>query len=56
MVFRTVPGTRWRLAHDGTPVIALPDGRELDVTAFGRSWAEQGYPQLAAVYLEAVDS
>lgn len=56
VVFRTVPGTRWRLARDGTPVIVLPDARELDVTAFGRSWAEQGFPQLSAVYLEAADS
>ncbi|MCX5212821.1 DUF6278 family protein [Kitasatospora sp. NBC_00240] len=55
VVFRTVPGTRWRLAPDGTPVIVLPDGREMDVTAFGRSWAAQGSPQLTAAYLEAVD-
>ncbi|MFC9330484.1 DUF6278 family protein [Kitasatospora sp. NPDC057015] len=55
VMFRTVPGTRWHLTSAGTPVIVLPDGRELDVTAFGRSWAVQGSPPLAAAYLEATD-
>ncbi|WP_457033363.1 DUF6278 family protein [Kitasatospora sp. P5_F3] len=50
---RTVPGTSWRLDRHDRPQIVLPGGRELDVTALGHSWADQGSPQLATAYLVA---
>ncbi|WP_405019381.1 DUF6278 family protein [Kitasatospora sp. NBC_00070] len=51
----TVPGTKWWLDRHGHPRIVLPGGRELDVTALGHSWADQGSPQLATAYLTATD-
>ncbi|MFJ1758020.1 DUF6278 family protein [Kitasatospora sp. NPDC088134] len=50
-----VDGAHWELARDGRPLMVLRTGFELDVTALGRGWAEQGSPQLAAVYLAASD-
>ncbi|GLW57908.1 DUF6278 family protein [Kitasatospora phosalacinea] len=50
-----VPDARWRLAPDGRPLMVLGTGFELDATAIGRDWAEQGAPQLAAVYRAASD-
>ncbi|MEV4559674.1 DUF6278 family protein [Kitasatospora sp. NPDC049285] len=55
VIHRQLPGTVWRLAGDGRPLLVLPTGFELDVTELGHSWAEQGSPQLSAVYLAAGD-
>ncbi|MFJ8046371.1 DUF6278 family protein [Kitasatospora sp. NPDC096147] len=52
---RTVPGTRWRLGPEQLPLLVLPGGRELDITALGHGWADRGSPPLAAVYLSATD-
>ncbi|MFB9366887.1 MULTISPECIES: DUF6278 family protein [Kitasatospora] len=52
---RTVPGTHWRLGPEERPLLVLPGGRELDVTALGHGWADQGSPPLAAAYLTATD-
>ncbi|MER5867755.1 DUF6278 family protein [Kitasatospora sp. NPDC002040] len=52
---RTVPGTGWRLDRHDRPLIVLPGGRDLDVTALGHSWADQGSPPLATAYLTATD-
>ncbi len=56
VVVRTIPGARWELAADGSPLVGLPDGRQLDAAAVGHSWARTGTPQLAAAYLETTDS
>jgi hypothetical protein len=55
VVVRTVPGARWQLAADGSPLVELSDGRQLDVAAVGHSWARTGTPQLTAAYLETTD-
>lgn len=55
VVLRTVPGARWELAGEDSPLVVLLDGRRLDVTAVGRSWAQTGTPQLTAAYLETTD-
>ncbi|WP_282202664.1 DUF6278 family protein [Kitasatospora fiedleri] len=55
VIRRRVPDARWRLAADGRPLMVLGTGFELDATAIGRDWAEQGAPQLAAVYRAASD-
>ncbi|MFJ1707957.1 DUF6278 family protein [Kitasatospora sp. NPDC088346] len=55
VIRRSVPGARWRLAAHGRPLLVLPTGLELDVTTLGHSWADQGAPQLSAVYLAATD-
>ncbi|MFF4344529.1 DUF6278 family protein [Kitasatospora sp. NPDC001540] len=55
VIRRQVPDARWRLAADGRPLMVLGTGFELDATAIGRDWAEQGAPQLAAVYRAASD-
>ncbi|WP_030274835.1 DUF6278 family protein [Streptomyces sp. NRRL B-24484] len=52
---RSVPGTVWRIDERDRPLLVLPGGRELDVTAIGHSWAVEGSPQLAAAYLAATD-
>ncbi|RKE21412.1 hypothetical protein BX266_4801 [Streptomyces sp. TLI_171] len=55
VIRRQVAGAHWQLAADGRPLMVLATGFELDVTALGHGWAEQGAPQLAAVYLAASD-
>ncbi|WP_431678668.1 DUF6278 family protein [Kitasatospora sp. KL5] len=55
VLHRTVPGTAWRLDEHDRPLVVLPGGRELDVTAIGHGWAVEGSPQLAAAYLAATD-
>ncbi|MFD7645468.1 DUF6278 family protein [Kitasatospora sp. NPDC059795] len=55
VIRRRIPGSTWRLAADGRPLMVLATGFELDVTALGADWAEQGAPQLAAVYRAAGD-
>lgn len=55
VIRRTVPGAQWRLDAHGRPLLVLPTGLELDVTALGHNWADQGAPQLSAVYLAATD-
>ncbi|MEU5386619.1 MULTISPECIES: DUF6278 family protein [Kitasatospora] len=55
VIRRQVPDARWQLAADGRPLMVLGTGFELDATAIGRDWAEQGAPQLAAVYRAASD-
>jgi hypothetical protein len=52
VIVRTVPGAVWRLRPDGTPVVALASGREIDVVGAGRSWAESGTPELSQAYAE----
>lgn len=52
VITRTVPGAQWRLAPDGTPLVALDSGREIDVVAAGTSWAEDGTPELSQMYAE----
>jgi hypothetical protein len=52
VIVRTVPGAAWRLWRDGTPVVALPSGREIDVVEAGRGWAESGTPELSQAYAE----
>ena len=52
VIVRTVPGAVWLLSSDGTPVVALASGREIDVVEAGRSWAESGTPELSQVYAE----
>lgn len=52
MVLRTVPGARWQLAADGSPLVELSDGRQLGVAAVGHARAQTGIPQPAAAYLE----
>ncbi|MFJ5927800.1 DUF6278 family protein [Kitasatospora sp. NPDC092948] len=56
VIRRRIPGSTWRLAPDGRPLMVLASGFELDVTALGAGWAEQGAPQLAAVYRASGDS
>lgn len=56
VLHRTVPGAAWRIdARLDRPLLVLPGGRVLDVTAVGHSWADEGSPQLAAAYREAAD-
>ncbi|GAA0702675.1 DUF6278 family protein [Kitasatospora atroaurantiaca] len=55
VLHRTVAGAAWRLGGHGRPLLVMPDGLELDVTAIGHSWADQGSPQLALAYLAATD-
>ncbi|MFJ5235040.1 DUF6278 family protein [Kitasatospora sp. NPDC088391] len=55
VIRRQVDGAHWELAPDGRPLMVLRTGFELDVTALGRGWAEQGSPQLSAIYLAASD-
>ncbi|MFD8598547.1 DUF6278 family protein [Kitasatospora sp. NPDC059646] len=55
VIRRRIPGSTWRLAADGRPLMVLATGFELDVTALGTGWAEQGAPQLAAIYRAAGD-
>ncbi|MER8188019.1 DUF6278 family protein [Kitasatospora sp. NPDC094015] len=55
VIRRTVPGADWRLDRHGRPLMVLPTGLELDVTELGHGWADQGSPQLSAVYLAATD-
>jgi hypothetical protein len=52
VIVRTVPGAVWRLWPDGTAVVALASGREIDVVEAGRSWAESGTPELSQAYAE----
>jgi hypothetical protein len=52
VIVRTVPGAAWRLWADGTPVVTLPSGREVDVAEAGRGWAESGTPELSQTYAE----
>lgn len=54
VIRRQVPGATWQLV-DGRPLMTLPSGFRLDVAELGRDWAQQGAPQLAAVYLAACD-
>ncbi|MCU7824696.1 DUF6278 family protein [Kitasatospora sp. DSM 101779] len=55
VLHRSVPGTVWRLDEHDRPLVVLPGGRELDVTAIGHGWAVEGSPQLATAYLAATD-
>ncbi|MBB5936248.1 DUF6278 family protein [Streptomyces zagrosensis] len=52
VIVRTVSGAEWRLSPDGTPVVALDSGREIDVVAAGLAWAEDGAPELSQLYAE----
>lgn len=52
VIVRTVPGAVWRLRPDGTPVVTLASGRDIDVMDAGRSWVESGAPELSQVYAE----
>ncbi|MFD9126679.1 DUF6278 family protein [Kitasatospora sp. NPDC059571] len=55
VLHRTVPGAAWRLDEKERPLLVLPNGYELDVTAVGHGWADEGSPQLATAYLTATD-
>jgi hypothetical protein len=55
VLHRTVPGAAWKLDRQSRPRLVLPNGYEVDVTAVGHGWAEQGSPQLATAYLVATD-
>jgi len=55
VIHRNVRGARWRLGEDGSPLVVLRTGLEIDVTALGHTWADQGTPQLAAAYLATAD-
>ncbi|MEU9131217.1 DUF6278 family protein [Kitasatospora sp. NPDC048540] len=55
VIRRTLPAAEWRLGEHGRPLLVLPTGLELDVTALGHGWADQGTPELSAVYLAATD-
>ncbi|WP_222624496.1 DUF6278 family protein, partial [Streptomyces buecherae] len=52
VIVRTVPGAQWRLDADGTPLVVLDSGREIDVAAVGLAWAEDGAPELSQLYAE----
>jgi hypothetical protein len=52
VIVRTVRGSTWQLARDGSPMVRLPSGREVEVLAIGSSWAAEGAPELGAVYAE----
>ncbi|MFE6778980.1 DUF6278 family protein [Streptomyces sp. NPDC057702] len=52
VIVRTVSGARWGLASDGTPLVVLDSGREIDVAAAGLTWAEDGAPELSQLYAE----
>ncbi|GAA4697646.1 DUF6278 family protein [Streptomyces youssoufiensis] len=52
VIVRTVPGAQWRLDADGTPLVVLDNGREIDVAAVGLAWAEDGAPELSQLYAE----
>lgn len=52
VIVRTVPGAVWRLWPDGTPVVTLASGRDIDVMDAGRGWVESGAPELSQVYAE----
>ncbi|MFC1419192.1 DUF6278 family protein [Streptacidiphilus cavernicola] len=50
VIVRTVDGAQWELLADGSPMVVLANGREIDVVTAGRSWAEEGSPELSAAY------
>lgn len=56
VVVRTLAGARWQVWPNGHPVVLLASGREVDVAAEGRSWADSGSPELSQVYAEASEA
>jgi hypothetical protein len=52
VIVRTVPGASWELFPDGSPMVVLANGREVDAVGKGRSWAAEGAPELSAAYAE----
>ncbi|MFC5719238.1 DUF6278 family protein [Streptomyces gamaensis] len=55
VVVRTVPGAGWWIRPDGQPVVRLGNGREIDVVEAGRTWAEDGAPELSQLYGELAE-
>ncbi|MFF9813516.1 DUF6278 family protein [Streptomyces sp. NPDC014006] len=55
VVVRTVPGAVWEIRSGGPPVVRLASGREIDVVAAGRDWAESGVPELSQLYAEVAE-
>jgi hypothetical protein len=55
VIVRSVSGASWELLPDGSPLVVLANGREVDVVATGLAWAAEGAPALSAAYAE-VDS
>ncbi|MFJ2744763.1 DUF6278 family protein [Streptomyces sp. NPDC087440] len=53
VIVRTVPGARWHLWPNGTPVVMLASGRDIEVVGAGLDWAATGAPELSQVYAEA---
>ena len=55
VIVRSVPGASWEQLRDGSPIVVLANGREIDVVATGLAWAAEGAPELAGAYAE-IDS
>ena len=55
VIVRTVPGAAWQVWPDGSPVVLLASGREVDVVSAGHDWAESGTPELAQAHAEAAE-
>lgn len=56
VIVRTVPGAHWGPGPDDLPVVVMASGRQIDVVAAGRDWADTGSPQLSQVCAEASES
>lgn len=55
VILHTVPGSAWQVWPNGSPVIRLASGREIDVVTAGHEWAEGGTPELAQAHAEAAE-
>lgn len=53
VIFKNVPGTRWRIWPNGHPVIALESGLELDVTEMASDRLMRSGPSLHSIYARA---
>lgn len=56
VIVRTVDGARWEVWPNGTPVVRLASGREVDVVEAGHTWASSGTPELSQCYAEASET
>jgi hypothetical protein len=56
VIVRTVPGAHWGPGPEGSPVVVMASGREIDVVTAGQDWAEAGAPELSQIYAEASET
>jgi Family of unknown function (DUF6278) len=55
VIVRTVRGAVWHVAEDGTVLVRLAAGRDLDVVGAGHEWAAAGTPELSQMHAEAAE-